>query len=89
MILFCGGSLSIDGRQGTVDISTTKKGLRVEGWSMDWDTKDYIFFVEESKEYNKSTKWDFVNATELYDKCIEQLICNEYYGINVYRTVKK
>lgn len=94
-LLYWGQPLDIDKCQCTYNIWKTRKGLKIEQYSMDSGIKDYIFFLEENKLYNKETEWHIVgedgrsNVQRLYDNIIDQEFRDEYYGIVVYRKIKK
>ncbi len=36
-------------------ISTTKKGLKLDMWSRDWDTVDHIIYAKETVDFNRRT----------------------------------
>ena len=57
-IVYDNGEMSIERRQGTFEISNTKKGLKLETYSLDWDSKDFIYYVACTDEYNHKTNWE-------------------------------
>lgn len=75
-------------------ISTTKKGLKLDMWSADWDTVDHIFYVEETEEFNRNTDFSKLwNDHMTYGEFFEYVV-SEWFGTpdqnkNIYRTVVK
>lgn len=76
------------------EISSTKKGLKVEYWTADWDTKDYILYVEETKRFNRNTdfsvEWNEIYTYgELFAEWLYEALSNkEETKFNIYRIVK-
>ena len=73
-------------------ISTTKKGLKLDTWSKDWDTKNYTFYVEETKEFNKSTDFSKMwNETmtygDYYVEWVSEWVGTHDQNKHIYRVV--
>ena len=94
-VIYCSGELGIDKHHQIMEISTTKKGLKVEFSSCYWDTVDHIIFIEESDKYNRNTDysemWNEVTTVgDCFEEYVNSLAFNpEGRDKRVYRIIKK
>ena len=76
-------------------ISSTKKGLKIDKWTADWNTKDFIIYVEETERFNKNTDFsaeqnDIYTYGEYFEEMVfEALTDTEMSKLNIYRVVRK
>ncbi len=93
--IYKSGELGIDKHQAITEIFTTKKGLKVELWSCDWDTKNMAHYIEETEEWNRNTDFSKVineygtTEGECFTEALSQALTDpDFTSMNIYRTVE-
>jgi len=74
-------------------ISATKKGLKLEKWTADWDTVDYTFYINETDRFNRDTDFsapwnDLLEYGEYFEEWVSEWFGTPDQNKNIYRAVR-